>query len=94
VSTQEELDDENRRVRKVRRFVDIATAYLQQTALTRNDAERLVTMVRGQILALFPDGAETYELVYAPRFRRLIDECTGLAAPRRGVVHAFKPRNG
>lgn len=49
----------------------------------------MVAMVRERILVLFPDGEETYELVYATRFRRLIDEFAESPAFRRGVVIPF-----
>lgn len=45
-----------------------------QSGMTRREAEHLVTVVRERILTLFPDGEETYEVVYAPRFTRIIDE--------------------
>ena len=61
--------------------------------MTRRDAEQLVVEVRERILALFPDGEETYEVVYARRFRRLIDEFTRPNAPPRGVVLAFPRRH-
>jgi hypothetical protein len=74
--TPEQLADEARRARKVRQLVDIATAFIMQSNLTVCDAEALVRMVREQILMLFPDGAETYELIYRARFTRLITEYT------------------
>lgn len=44
----------------------------------------------GGMLALFPDGEETYELIYAPRFKRLIDEFASVSDGRRpGVVIPF-----
>jgi len=88
--TTEQLADEALRARKVRQLVDIATALIMQSNMTVDDAESLVQSVRGRILALFPDGAETYELIYAPRFRRLIN---GYALHRHpGVVIPFPPR--
>jgi hypothetical protein len=88
--TTEQLVDEALRARKVRQLVDIATALIMQSNMTVNDAESLVQSVRGRILALFPDGAETYELIYAPRFRRLINECARDGHP--GVVIPFPAR--
>jgi len=85
--TAEQLADETRRVRKVRQLVDIATALIMQSNMTARDAETLIQAVRERILTLFPDGAGTYELIYAARFRRLISE---YAQDRpRGVVIAF-----
>jgi hypothetical protein len=91
MATPEQLADEARRALKVRHIVDIATSLIQQSRFSRTDAEILVRHVRDGILRLFPDGTETYEVVYAPRFRRLIDE---FAAPveRPGVVLPFRPK--
>jgi hypothetical protein len=68
--TAEQLADEARRARKVRQLVDIATALIMQSNMTVDDAELLVQTVRERILGLFPDGGDTYELIYAPRFRQ------------------------
>jgi hypothetical protein len=54
--------------------------------MTRAEAETLVAMVRERILELFPDANETYQLIYAPRFRRLIDEFTTASPDRRRSV--------
>jgi hypothetical protein len=62
--------------------------------MTRADAEMLVANVRARILELFPDGADTYELIYAPRFRRLIEEFTAVSANRQGVIIPFPSTNG
>ena len=70
----DDLADEARRARKVRQLVDIATTLIIQSRMTRRDAEKLVQTVRGLILRLFPGSAETFEIVYARRFSRLIRE--------------------
>jgi hypothetical protein len=90
MATPEQLADESRRARKVRQLVDIASSLIMQSNMTRREAETLVAHVREQILGLFPDGASTYELVYAPRFKRLIDEFTG--TPRSAMVLRFPQR--
>jgi hypothetical protein len=63
-----------------------------QSSLSRAEAEQLVDSVRDRILSLFPDGATTYEVVYARKFRRLIDEFAALPTERRGVVLPFVAR--
>ena len=88
--TPEQLADEARRARKVRQLVDIATALIMQSNLTRDDAEGLVAGIRERILGLFPDGEQTYELIYAPRFKRLICEYARGRPP--GVVIPFPDR--
>lgn len=60
-----------------------------QSSMTRKDAESLVAAVRERILTLFPEGEETYELIYTPRFRRLLDEFAPAPSGRRGVILRF-----
>jgi len=60
-----------------------------QSGMTRRDAEHLVDMMRERILTLFPDGEQTYEIIYAPRFRRLIDEFTDPDLRSLSVVIPF-----
>jgi hypothetical protein len=74
MATREQIADEAARARKVRQLVDLATSLIMQAKMTRVDAEQLVAAVRERILALFPGREETYELIYARRFSRLIDE--------------------
>ena len=87
--TREQLDDEAARVRKVRHLVDLATSLIMQSQMTRQEAEEVVAAVRDRILKLFPDCEETYELVYARRFCRLIDEFARSSPPARHVVIPF-----
>ena len=42
--------------------------------MTRRDAEHIVGVARDRILTLLPESRETFELLCAPRFRRLVDE--------------------
>lgn len=49
---------------------------IAQSQPSRRDAEQLVRAARLRILELFPGREQTYEIVCAPRFRRVIDEFT------------------
>jgi hypothetical protein len=89
VATPEQLVDEALRARKVRHLVDFATSLIMQSHMTQRDAEQLVGLVRERILTLFPGAEETYELLYARRFRRLIDEFARPNGATRGAVIPF-----
>jgi hypothetical protein len=39
-----------------------------------DEAQRIVQAVRQQAMRLFPGKEQTFELLYTPRFRRLIAE--------------------
>ena len=83
------LADEARRARQLRMVVDLTSNVLAQGRLTRAEAEDLVAAARQRALELFPDKAETYDLILAPRFNRLMDEFVG---PARGRVLPFRHR--
>ena len=68
---------EARQVRQLRMVVDLTSAVLMQGRLSRREAEDLVAATRRRALELFPDKEETYELILAPRFARLLDEFAG-----------------
>ena len=60
--------------------------------MSRSDAELLVAQVRDRILVLFPGAEQTYEVVYARRFKRLIDEYAKPDREERGILLPFRPR--
>lgn len=65
---------ENLKIRRLRVIVDLATSLLRQSDMPLTDAVRLVRAVRTQALALFPGKERTYDLIYAPRFARILRE--------------------
>jgi hypothetical protein len=69
-----EMEEENRRIRTLRLLVDFSLAYLAQTNLPLEEAQAVVEGVKKQALRLFPDKEETFDLIYLPRFRRLLRE--------------------
>lgn len=84
--------DEQRRARILRTVVDLVTNVLAQGSLTRAEAEEIVEAARRRILGLFPDREDTYEIVLAPRFTRLLNEYAAGPVPRRKVLPFRTPR--
>jgi hypothetical protein len=72
--TEAEIKDENKRIRHLRRLVDFSLALIAQSPMSPDEAQRIVQAVRQQAMRLFPGKEETFELLYTPRFRRLIAE--------------------
>lgn len=72
--TAAEIAEEEARAQELRQLVDISATLIMQAGMTRDEAERFVAAVRGRVLQLFPDGAPAFELIYRPRFARLIGE--------------------
>jgi hypothetical protein len=69
-----EIEEENRRIRTLRLLVDFSLAYLAQTRLPLEEAQAVVEGVKKQALRLFPEKEDTFDLIYLPRFRRLLRE--------------------
>jgi hypothetical protein len=69
-----EIEEENRRIRTLRLLVDFSMAYLAQTNMPLEEAQAVVKGVKKQALRLFPEKEETFDLIYLPRFRRLLRE--------------------
>jgi hypothetical protein len=67
---------EARLARQLRMVVDLTTVVLMQGRLSRREGEDLIAAARRRALELFPDKEETYDLILAPRFARLLDEFT------------------
>jgi hypothetical protein len=72
--TREELDEEDRRVRQLRIAVGLALSVIGQTDMTLAQAQEMVAATRGMALRLFPGKELTFDLIYLPRFRRLLAE--------------------
>jgi hypothetical protein len=72
---KEALLEEDRRMRLLRFVVDLNQAVLMQQAdLTFPEAFQIMKDTRKAVLNLFPGKEGAYELIYAPRFRRIIRE--------------------
>ena len=69
-----EILEENRRIRYLRFLVDFSILSIQQDDLSLEAAQRLVEDVKKAACHLFPGKEETFELIYRPRFNRVIEE--------------------
>ena len=72
--TAEELQDEERRLRQLRLVVGLTMSTISQTNLSLDEASRMVTATRQLALRLFPGKELAFDLIYEPRFRRLLAE--------------------
>ena len=71
----EALKEEERRLRMLRFVVDLNLATLmQQTDLTLREAFDILKNTRQAARNLFPGKDDVFELIYTPRFMRIIRE--------------------
>jgi hypothetical protein len=69
------LREEEKKMRLLRFVVDIAQATLMQQAdLTMREAFEIMRNTKQAALNLFPGKEGVYDLIYTPRFRRIISE--------------------
>ena len=64
--------EENQRMNRLRLLVNLTTAELLQSNLTLDEAEVVVERLRRAALSMFPGKEATFELLYRPRFERII----------------------
>jgi hypothetical protein len=68
------IREEEKKMRRLRFIVDLAEAVLMQSSLTLRESLDLMDQTKKAALALFPDKESVYDLIYLPRFRRIIHE--------------------
>ena len=79
--SEREVREENRKVRYLRFLVDFSILSIQQDDMLLEEAQELVENVKRAACGLFPGKEETFELIYRPRFDRVIGERFGRTSP-------------
>jgi hypothetical protein len=74
MSKDSEIILENKKIRTLRILVDSACLWLSQGDLNREQSWELVEKVKQWAVILFPGKEDTFDLIYLPRFRRIIEE--------------------
>jgi hypothetical protein len=70
----DELVDEEKKLRRLRFIVDFSLKYIRTQGLSHDEALKIVEGVRRHALKLFPGKEEAFDIIYAPRFKRLLNE--------------------
>jgi hypothetical protein len=77
---ESEMREENRKIRFLRFLVDFSILSIQQNDLSLEEALKLVEDAKCAACNLFPGKEETFELIYRPRFSRVIQERFGVTS--------------
>jgi hemerythrin-like domain-containing protein len=77
MATAEEIAEENRKIRFLRMLVDFSIQLILQGDIPLEDALNVVEGVKNHACRLFPGKEETFELIYRPRYRRILTEKYG-----------------
>lgn len=76
---ENKIKEENRKIRYLRFLVDFSILSIQQEDLHLEEALERVEEVKRAACSLFTGKEETFELIYRPRFNRVIEERFGLS---------------
>jgi hypothetical protein len=68
------LQDEEKKLRRLRFIVDFSIEYIRSQKLNHEEAIRIVEGVRKHALKLFPGKEDAFDIIYAPRFKRVLNE--------------------
>jgi len=72
--TPEDIQEESRRIRRLRIAVHLALSCIAQGGMSLEEARALEVATRMAALRLFPGKGPTFDLIYAPQFERMIRE--------------------
>ncbi len=73
--TSEEIQDEQRRLRRLQIMVNMVMSVIgQDLSLTVDEASAMVADTRRAALAMFPGKELAFDLIYKPRLQRLMRE--------------------
>jgi hypothetical protein len=70
--TQEEIDEESRRIRRLRILVRLTLDTIAAGGLSAEEAARMVAATRRAALEMFPGKERVFDLIYRPQFQRMM----------------------
>lgn len=74
-ATPEEIAAEAKKVRRLQLMMDLVMSVISQSdAMSVEEASELIASARRAALNLFPGKELAYDLIYRPRFQRLMAE--------------------
>ena len=71
--TQEEIDEESRRIRRLRILVHLTLESIAGGDLTPEEAAGMVAATRRVALEMFPGKERAFDLIYRPKFQRVMN---------------------
>ncbi len=64
--TEKEIKEENKKIRSLRRMVDLTITLIAQTDMPLEEASRIAASAKEFVERLFPGKSGVFNLVYAP----------------------------
>ena len=70
-----EQEEENRKIRRLQLMMNMVMSVLAQDEdITLEEASEMIANAKTAALVMFPDKELAYDLIYRPRFQRLLNE--------------------
>jgi hypothetical protein len=76
--TQEEIDDESRRIRRLRILVQLTVETIAEGGLSAEEASGMIAATKRVALEMFPGKERAFDLIYRPQFQRVMHAVYGL----------------
>jgi hypothetical protein len=70
--SQEQIDDESRRLRRLRILVRLTLESIADGDLSAEEAAEAIAATRRVALEMFPGKERAFDLIYRPQFQRLM----------------------
>jgi hypothetical protein len=70
--TKEQIDDESRRIRRLRILVQLTIESIAEGDLAAEEAAEMIAATRRFALKLFPGKERAFDLLYRPKFQRVM----------------------
>jgi hypothetical protein len=70
--TQEQIDEESRRIRRLRILVRLTLDTIATGDLSAEEAARMIAATRRAALEMFPGKEHAFDLIYRPQFQRMM----------------------
>ena len=70
--TQEQIDEESRRIRRLRILVQLTLETIAEGDLSPEEAAGMIAATRRLALEMFPGKERAFDLIYKPKFQRVM----------------------
>jgi hypothetical protein len=71
--TQEQIDEESRRIRRLRILVRLTLDTIATGDLSAEEAAGMIAATRRAALEMFPGKERAFDLIYRPQFQRMMN---------------------
>lgn len=72
--TKEEIAEEQKKINRLRLLADLTMSVIMQSNLPLMEAQEMVEGLKNSAVSLFPGKEDIFDLIYRPRFNRVIME--------------------